>query len=114
MTEKDDGLKTALAIAGVPTLIMGFIVMGTVLGAWGAFVVWKLYGWFLVTLGAPAMNWWHIWGLLMIIHYFAYKDVKPEPGAKWTDAAGKIIGRVLGLGFTLLLGWFVYWIGVQP
>lgn len=110
--KENDGFTTALIIAGFPTLVFGFIVMGLVVGAWGAFVVWKLYGWFFVTLGAPVINWWHMWGLMLIIGYFTFKEVKPDPDATMPDVIGKIVGRVLGLGFTLLLGWIIYRVGV--
>jgi hypothetical protein len=112
MTEKNT-YRDVAAVAGVPVLILGAIATIAAIGAWSAFVGYKLYGWFVIPLGAPVLSWWHIWGLLLIYHLVTYKEQPvdrnqpkdPRPIA--TMVAG-ILGRALGIAFVLLLGWMIH------
>ena len=97
---------------------MGFLLILVMLigvaasGAWAAFVTFRLYAWFVVPLGAPPLNWWHIWGLLMVLGAiltpYIYKDPDREDTA--TQAVKfftRIITIGLALAISLLLGWIV-------
>jgi hypothetical protein len=57
---------TELKILAAPTIIIGLIVLLIPFGIWNAFVVLRLYNWFLLPLHAPSLNLWHIWGILLI------------------------------------------------
>jgi hypothetical protein len=109
--EKDDALTVGLIAAGIPALIIGMFAVGMLVGAWRAFVIFKLYGWFLTPLGAPLLNWWHIWGLLLIYSALKWKQEKADPNAKTDKPWLRFIGAILtpGLAFAIILltGWLI-------
>lgn len=66
----EDDKKNTLAIMGIPTAIVLLIIMLLPFGILNAWAVQKMYGWFLLPLGAPAINLWHTWGIAMLINHF--------------------------------------------
>jgi hypothetical protein len=111
ITTKTDGPTLALAVAGIPTVLVGFFAFGLLLGAWKAFVLSKLYGWFLTPLGLPPLTWWHIWGLLMIYGTitYTYKPVEKlaDKSNAWGRVASAVISPFLFYAVTLLVGWLI-------
>ena len=76
-------------------------------GAWGAFVLWKLYTWFVLPLGAPPLNWWHIWGLSMFFN-IAVMVLWPEtPEHTLGQTFVRSLTKVVLLAIILPVGWII-------
>jgi len=108
-TRKDDTFESVAILAGIPTLIAAWVASAVLVGAAGAFVIWKLYGWFTVPLGAPTINYWHMWGLMMIfgIVTMPLKSSTDEP-FKASKTIARWGGQLVGLACVLLLGWLIH------
>lgn len=110
-TQRKDGFQTAAVLAGIPTLLLGLLGVVVALGAWVAYVAHKFYGWFVVPLGAPALSWWHVWGLLIMYNLITYKTDDREK-SKEPGPIGKILGYILGraliVAVILLIGWLIH------
>jgi hypothetical protein len=94
------------------TLVFGLLGAALALSAWASFVTYKLYGWFVVPLGAPVLNWWHVWGLLILFGLVTYKsdgtELQERPTPRTSRAIGFIITRVLVITAALLFGWLFH------
>jgi hypothetical protein len=103
----DPRFKDAAVLAGIPVLITSFVGAAVLVGAWAAFVLSKLYGWFVVPLGAPPLNWWHIWGFYLIYGLITHKpdNSPPRPLSK---TVAFMIYRMIGLALLLLIGWLIH------
>ena len=92
-------------------LILVMLLVNFASGAWYAFVASKLYAWFIVPLGAPLLNWWYIWGLLLMIELivmpYTYKHTndKDDTAKKAAKFFIKIIATSLAAAIILLIGW---------
>ena len=102
----DDALTDVATLIGIPVLAAGMIAIAALVGAWVAFVLSKLYNWFVVPLGAPAANWWHIWGLFLMVNLLTLGRTAEESDAKKSLSRG--IGRIIGAAFVLLIGWLIH------
>lgn len=60
--------KNLLAILGVPVMMIGIVLLATPFALLTAWAVQKLYGWFVLPLGAPQLNLWHVWGLMLMVN----------------------------------------------
>jgi len=101
----DPPKKSASTGASVVGLLI-LIPITFILSAWNAFVLWKLYSWFVVPLGAPLLNWWHIWGLWMFITavFIGFTPERPEGGSA---TATRIFGQAFAFAITLFVGWII-------
>ena len=75
-------------------------------GAWNAFVLWKLYGWFLLPLGAPALSWAHLWGIFMFF-FLALAGFRPDRSSDGLGSLTRSILMVFVSATALLFGWIV-------
>lgn len=105
--DREEALLAVAALAGFPVIILTVVGSVAAIGAWTAFVVYKLYGWFVVPLGAPVINWWHAWGLMLILNVLTLKPTD-VPSKGWKDSVAKLIGKVLGMATVLLIGWLIH------
>ena len=90
-------------------LILVMLLINFASSAWYAFVTSKLYAWFIVPLGAPPLNWWYIWGLLLVIELivmpYAYKHTDDSDSKIAVRFFTKIIVTSIAAAIILLIGW---------
>jgi hypothetical protein len=102
----DEDQKNVLAILGLPVAIGLFILLLIPFGILNAWVVQKLYEWFLLPLGLPALNLWHVWGILTIIVFLeplSKSNKKITPKILLTS----MVRVVFSAAFALLLGFIL-------
>lgn len=64
----NDDMKTGVIIAALsPLLAILLLIITLPIGLYNAFVVSQMYHWFVVPLGAPSLNIWWIWGLILTL-----------------------------------------------
>lgn len=97
---KDDEV-TALRILATPTIFIGMVIFFIPLGLFNAWALQKMYIWFLLPLGLPALNIWHIWGIYSLIVSFKGTSKNEE---KWYTRFGIGVASIL---FMLLLGYIL-------
>ncbi len=103
-----DTKKTALALLGIPTLLMIVVIVAIPLNLFNAWVVQKMYIWFLLPLHAPRLNLWHIWGITMLITLLTGPHAASADGKSDKAAAiGKLIGYIIGPLIGLLVAYFI-------
>ena len=90
--------EAALAILAIPTVFAGLIIMLIPFGLFNAWAVQKMYGWFLLPLGAPRLNVWQVWGITALITHMVVRT--NEDKKIWESLAVSIFGTL----FMLLLG----------
>lgn len=92
-------------------LLLLALVINFFTSAWWAFVTYKLYFWFIVSLGAPALSWWHVWGVTMVIGAivspYTYKDNDDDVDTSIKKIFSRMITLTLGAAILLLVGWIV-------
>lgn len=77
-------LQAVVNILGVFALLVLTIVP---LGLFTAWVAQQMYEWFLMPLGLPGLNLWHVYGILLLINLI-------KPRGK-TDGKGEILKTVV-------------------
>jgi len=82
--------------------------------AWNAFIVYKLYGWFAVPVGAPILSWLNVWGLVLLFEILTLKtssgttEVLPRLGkALTTLVVGTVTVSIMFLVGLLIHGLMV-------
>lgn len=95
----------AFAIPGVLATMLAVVVL---MSAFRAFVAVNLYTWFAVPLNAPELNFWHMWGLLLLFNIVTYKPAKIG-GKKdaWQRLANGFLAEIIGYSMLLLVGWLI-------
>ena len=90
-------------------LFLATLVVNLFSNAWYAFVTSKLYAWFIVPLGAPLLNWWHIWGLLLVIELtvmpYTYKHTDDSDSKMAVKFWTKVITTSIATAIILLIGY---------
>lgn len=99
---KDEDGKNLLAVLGIPVLVALILIAFIPLGLFNAWAVQKMYIWFALPLGAPALNLAHVWGFSLIANHYLYRA--EDNNKKW---AGKLIGSLLGTLLMLLIGFIL-------
>lgn len=99
----DNDTRTAvLTLLAIPTATIMLIVVMLPLGLFTAWAMQKMYGWFILPLGAPTLNLWHVFGLNLIINRYLYK-----PGGDNKKFVEQLIAGIVATLLTLLLGFMV-------
>lgn len=96
--EKRDGSLLAV----VPLLALAALN-----GAWIAFVVHKLYGWYAVPLGAPQVSWAETWGLILLLGAVVYTSWWPKVQEGWRASLSLMFARATSYALMLLFGWLI-------
>lgn len=95
---KDEEVKNLINVAGCLVWLCAFVP----LSLWRGFVLAKLWGWYIVPLGAPLIGWVHAVGLSVffgLLLSWAYKSDKDE--TPWHVVARASVVPA----FSLLFGW---------
>lgn len=103
--EKKEASKNLLAVLGIPVFILLLIIAFVPLGIFNAWAVQKMYIWFLLPLGAPALNLWHVFGISILIRHFTNTTSDKDKTGK--EVLGGIAKSVISTLFMLLLGWII-------
>lgn len=91
-------------------VILGIVLITAISTFWGGFVAATLWGWFVVPLGVPAINYWHAAGLCTTLGVFM-----GSRGISGTE--NETVGDILARGFifsaglpllSLIFGWLVH------
>lgn len=102
---KDDTGKDVLALLGIPVFLVLILIAFIPLGLFNAWAVQKMYIWFLLPLGLPALNLLHIWGIsLLVSHYTVNMDGrKKKKGETWSALFASLIATLLmlAIGFVI-------------
>lgn len=70
-----------------------------------AWVAQKLYGWFVLPLGAPQLNLWEVWGLALLINHLTVSNRTTTKKNKPVKQQVLIVaGTIIGTLVALLLG----------
>lgn len=75
----------------------------------GALVVQDIYTWFVVPLGAPTLNYWHVFGLLNFKALMVYGLMKKEEDNSSEQALAKLLSYLIFLLFIWASGGFASW-----
>jgi len=94
----------ALILIGL--LIFGLLVMIPLSILMNAFVLHKLWAWFMVPLGIAPIGLAHAWGLAILIGLFTTSKVQKTESKG--EAIGQFIGLMLAPLFALLFGWIAH------
>jgi hypothetical protein len=88
-------------------LIIGALVMWSAF--WNALAGWQLWQWFMIPLGAPDINGYHIAGILMLAHMGLRNAPRPEK-----EGESKTVRMIIGFAespviaiFLLIAGFIV-------
>jgi hypothetical protein len=109
-TNTDDlspAAKAAVFGVAMPFILVGVILVYLPLGLLRAWAVWLLYTWFAEPLGAPDLNVWHVWGLLLLYALLTLNTFKKrDTEGFWKGIAGQVIGclAMVLVGY-LIKGW---------
>lgn len=99
MMDNDENQKNLLIVLGAPIAIVLLWLLFLPLGLLNAWAVQKMYGWFLLPLGAPQLNLWHVFGFVVLINHF--KSFNPNDKRKVLE---HILINILGITLLLLTG----------
>lgn len=102
MTKKTDIAAWSVALVFIPGMILTLYILLLPLTIFYAWALQKMYDWFILPLGAPHLNLWHVLGILYIIYWFLPTSDTKNNSAK--DLAGKTIGKLLATLLMLLMG----------
>lgn len=97
MSYKEDRDMAGMAVIGVLLLIPLMIIMN-------GYVFWVLWGWFLVGLGAPAINLAQALGVSLIARFVIMPAIqKEEKRGMWTQIGVNFFTLLIVLG----MGWVI-------
>lgn len=99
---KDEDSKALLAILGIPVLVVLVLIMFIPLGLFNAWAVQKMYIWFALPLGAPALKLAHVWGFGLILNHYLFRAEDNKKGA-----LGRIGISLFGTLLMLLMGFIL-------
>lgn len=99
---KDDDKKNLLAVLGFPVFVALVLILFIPLGLFNAWAVQKMYIWFALPLGAPALNLAHVWGFSLILNHYLFRSESDKKGA-WGRVGMSLFSTLLMLliGFIL-------------
>lgn len=104
--EKDDLAVAGLTILAAPVIVILATLIIIPFGLWWSFVAWKLYGWFVIPLGAPAISYLSFYGLSLFFNL-----IKPSEKNEENDPKKSIIksfASAVVYGIALLVGYIVF------
>lgn len=88
--------------------VIAFFPLAIICGAYAAFVLALLWGWFIVPLGVPAISMFHAWGLTVIVNMFtARRKVDFVEGMVVKTGALGALAKGFGISTGALLIGFV-------
>jgi hypothetical protein len=93
----------ALVLVG-PAVVIAALIVTVPVAMWQAFVAQKLYTWFVVPLNAPPINFWHMWGLLMLITLVWSSGYKQK---KRSEIIVHVVSALLVSLMSLIIGWLI-------
>lgn len=99
--KNEDKMLRALAI---PTIVLSIFVLMIPFALFNAWVALTLYNWFLVPLGLPAVNIWHMWGIMLLIGRFKGINTEDSKDSEISKAIGELAVVILGGLLALLIG----------
>jgi hypothetical protein len=102
----DDNTKAALVLLAIPTIVIGMVLVFLPFGLFTAWAVQKMYGWFLLPLGLPRLNLWHIYGLILTINILKNTKTDDEP-PKLKKTLIKMVGATIAVLLVLLVGFII-------
>lgn len=73
-----------------------------------AFCLWKMYGWYLLPLGAPAISQAHVLGLT-VIGLIAFKPIPEDRPRSRKPVLYKLIAPYMYNSLGLLTAWIITW-----
>lgn len=88
------------------TVFLGFLCLMVIMALIRGFVIYKMWNWFIVPLGAVEIGILHAYGLSLmvgIVFSFLQQEKKSEKSAPVA-----VLELLLNNAFVLLLGWFVH------
>ncbi|MDE2104888.1 MAG: hypothetical protein KGL39_47060 [Patescibacteria group bacterium] len=100
-SDSNNSANKILAILAVPTILAFFFILLIPISLFNAWALQKMYDWFLLPLGTPALNLWHVWGIMLIIQWFM---PIPRTDEKWQKNIGRFIGNIIGTLLMLAVG----------
>lgn len=96
--------QTALLVLAIPGLLVFAILVMIVFGLYYAFIAKVLYDWFVLPLGGPELNIWHIWGLILLINVLkGFNTSKTDDDKAGLRLLGAILAGLLALGLGFVL-----------
>lgn len=104
-TKDNETARNFLAILGAPVLLMLIFIAVLPIGIFNAWVAQKLYIWFVIPMGAPAINLWHVYGLILLINLL--KSSSSSEDKSTAKHLGSILGTVVGALLILLIAFIV-------
>jgi tetrahydromethanopterin S-methyltransferase subunit C len=93
------------------TGLMFFFLSTIPLAIWRAYVIARLWSWYVVPLGVPAIGMVSAYGLGIVAGILTgdiYRAAKSKDVEGDADIIGRIFGTALLTGFAFLLGWIAY------
>ncbi len=97
----------ALVAILAPVFVVGIVILTLPFSLYNAFVVSKMYAWFVVPLGAPTLNIWWIWGIMMLIGLVVPINTATDEKSSWQKSVGLLLARLLGASLVLLFGYIL-------
>lgn len=98
MSDDSDVAMGCLAVSvGTVLWVIGF--------PWYAFVTTKLWGWFAVPFGLPAIGFWWAMGFKVLVSHLAPSPIWPDEEGDWKRTGRVAAVALLVPALTLLIGW---------
>lgn len=104
---KNDKDDVAIALLAVPTILVLTLLIAVPFALFNAWVVLTLYNWFALPLGAPELNIWHAWGLMLLASRFTSGNLNTKTEEDTKKAWGKIAMYIVASLLALLIGFVI-------
>lgn len=88
-----------------------FLISSIPLALWRAYVIARLWAWYMVPLGVPAVGVVQAYGVSLVIGIVtgaAYRDATKREAEDDAAIVKRIVGVAVMSGFALLFGWAFY------
>lgn len=94
-------------------IVLAHLLLVFPAGWWFAFVLVRLWGWFVTPFGMPTIGLAHAYGLSMI-GWFVLKDLQKNDEDEWKELARATVFALFKPALFLAAGYFVHLIMVVP
>jgi hypothetical protein len=84
---------------------IGAIALGVAAGCWYVYVAWTIWFWFAVPLGAPAIGYWHAFGLYSLATSVLIWCASGKGEADLSEVAAVMLGKAFLAAFILGEAW---------
>lgn len=83
------------------------MVAGMFMSGWA---IMKLWGWFIIPLGAPPISFWHGLGIAACVNLFTFRSDTPKDNDKsWWSLIGLMLVRAIVIPLVFVaFGWFYH------